>query len=51
MDKLTQARLEIDRIDGEMARLFEQRMKAAELLLSIKRKTACLSRIRRVRRC
>ncbi len=37
MDKLTQARLEIDRIDGEMARLFEERMKAATLVAEHKK--------------
>ena len=30
MDKLEQARAEIDRIDGEMAKLFESRMRAVE---------------------
>ncbi|MBQ9080381.1 MAG: chorismate mutase [Clostridia bacterium] len=41
MNLLEQARVEIDRIDNEMARLFEQRMKAAELVAEHK-KIHCL---------
>ena len=32
MNKLDQARADINRIDAEMARLFEQRMQAAKLV-------------------
>lgn len=41
MSKLIRAREEIDRIDREMARLFEQRMKAAELVAQHKKEN-CL---------
>ena len=36
MDKLEQARAEIDRIDGEMAKLFESRMRAVEAVSEYK---------------
>ena len=41
MDKLSTARAEIDRIDAEMARLFEQRMTAAAEIAAWKQANGC----------
>lgn len=46
MNNLQNARRTIEKIDAEMAELFEKRMKAAEVVAEFKKKTHCRLRIK-----